>query len=263
MHIAERKIFLLLLIVSCAFSCKTISKMTSKGGSEFTVQVETNEPNKDEIFQQAINKLENEMNIAGINGEVNKIPDKPYQLDVKIYDPKDIEKDKQFLFTNYQLELKEVVSPPSPAPVSTYPTEAAAKLQATENQEVIPYTERGSDIKKFVVVKKEPIITGKDLRSASAMKSFGGENNYAIQFSLKKDGAEKLGIWTGSNINKYLAIVLNKEITSVAFIKSAIYDSGQIDGRFTKEDAENIAFSLQSGHLPATFNVLSETVFGK
>lgn len=157
----RRSIFLLLLIVIFTSNCKTISRMTAKGGSEFVVQVETNEPNKDEIFQQAINKLQHEIDAFGVNGEVTEIADKPYQLDVKIYEPQDIERIKKLLFTNYQLELKKVVTPPSPSPLQKYPTEQTAKQQATENQEVLPYKERGADFRTFVIVEKSRLLRAK------------------------------------------------------------------------------------------------------
>ena len=254
----RKKIFILLFAAGIALGCQSIARITAKSGSEFVVRVETNEPNKDEIFQQAINKLEKEMDAFGLDGEVNKISDKPFHLDVKIYEPKDIEGTKRLLFTNYQLELKKVVSQSSPSPFQSYETEESARTKTAENQEVLPYLERETNRKKFVIVEKEPIVTGKDIRAANADNRFTGADYYQINFTLKKEAGEKFGAWTSRNINNYLAVVLNKQAVSIAYIKSAIFDQGQIDGRFTKEEAEAIAFSLNSGHLPATFTVLSE-----
>ena len=45
-------------------------------------------------------------------------------------------------------------------------------------------------------------------------------------------GAEKFGAWTGANINEYMGVVLNDEVKSIAYIKSQIYDQGEISGRF-------------------------------
>ena len=61
-----------------------------------------------------------------------------------------------------------------------------------------------------------------------------GGSDYQISFALKPAGAEKFGAWTGANINQYMGVVLNDEVKSIAFIKSQIFDQGQIGGRFTK-----------------------------
>jgi len=56
--------------------------------------------------------------------------------------------------------------------------------------------------------------------------------------------------------------VLNEEVKSIAFIKSQITDSGQIDGRFTKQSAEDLAMTLRSGALPARLTYLEERTVG-
>ena len=37
------------------------------------------------------------------------------------------------------------------------------------------------------------------------------------------------------------------KVKSTAYIKSQIFDQGQIDGRFTKESGEDLALTLKSG----------------
>ncbi len=67
---------------------------------------------------------------------------------------------------------------------------------------------------------------------------------YDISFSLKKTGADKFGAWTGANVNEYMGVVLNDEVKSIAFIKSQIFDQGEITGNFTKEQGEDLALTL-------------------
>src|SRR6185503_4597427 len=57
-------------------------------------------------------------------------------------------------------------------------------------------------------------------------------------------------------------VVLNGEVKSIAFIKSQIYDQGQITGRFTKTSAEDLALTLRSGALPAPIEYLEERTVG-
>src|SRR5207245_6140949 len=89
-----------------------------------------------------------------------------------------------------------------------------------------------------------------------------GGNRYQITFSLKKNGADKFGAWTGANINEYMGVVLNDEVKSVAYIKSQIFDSGEITGNFTKEQADDLALTLRSGALPAGIQYQEERTVG-
>ncbi len=187
----------------------------------------------------------------------------------------DPERVKKLIGADSKLSLMKVVSPPNPTPVQTYPTRDAA-LQTiggndTPTRKVIEYTERDDDgattpdpnaPTQWIVVEAPSIIEGDDLRDASAVTSTGNEGDYQISFSLKPNGAKKFGEWTGANINNYMAVVLNDKAKSVAFIRSQIFDQGQIDGRFTKASGEDLALTLKSGALPTEIEYLEERTVG-
>jgi preprotein translocase subunit SecD len=192
-----------------------------------------------------------------------------------IQDPEHV---KQMLGNPSRLELVHVVSPPSPSSAQTYATkeEAVASLNSggniPANRRVLPYTER-AELKtdqnnapkptKWVVVESPAIIDGSELRNANAVQSTGGgSDDFQIQFSLKKNGADKFGAWTGANINEYMGVVLNDEVKSIAFIKSQIYDSGEITGRFSKQSADDLVLTLRSGALPAGIQYQEERTVG-
>jgi preprotein translocase subunit SecD len=82
--------------------------------------------------------------------------------------------------------------------------------------------------------------------------------DYEINFTLKPEAAEKFGAWTAANINQYLGVVFNDEVKSIAYIKSQIFDTGQIEGHYTKESAEDLAQILVSGPLPAAVKIVEE-----
>ena len=194
-----------------------------------------------------------------------------------IHDP---ERVKQLLKAESKLELVYVVSPPSPQSVQTYNTEEEAKASlggtVPANRRVLPYAERNEPTsatdqaktdetqkqKKWVVVESPAVVDGSELRSAAATQSQGGGDSYQISFALKPTGAQKFGAWTGAHINDYMGIVLNDEVKSIAYIKSQISDQGQIDGRFTKESAEDLALTLRSGALPAPIEYMEERTVG-
>jgi preprotein translocase subunit SecD len=203
-----------------------------------------------------------------------------YQILVQMPGIQDPERVKQLLKAESRLELAHIVSPPSPAPSQTYNTEEEAKASlggtVPTNRRVLPYLERTEPAvagasatpdpsqgqKKWVVVESPAIVDGSELRSAAATQMQGGGSDYQISFALKPAGAEKFGAWTGANINQYMGVVLNDEVKSIAYIKSQIHDQGQIDGRFTRESAEDLALTLRSGALPAPIEYMEERTVG-
>jgi preprotein translocase subunit SecD len=93
-------------------------------------------------------------------------------------------------------------------------------------RKISPYSEgrAGSSGQQCILVENSSIVDGSYLRDASAYSvSKDGAGNYQIDFSLNPDGAQRFGEWTGKNINRYLAVVLNDEVRSAAYIKSQIF----------------------------------------
>jgi preprotein translocase subunit SecD len=105
-------------------------------------------------------------------------------------------------------------------------------------------------------------VDGSELRTATAASRGGATDDFVIQFSLKKVGADKFGPWTGSHVNEYMGVVLNDEVKSIAYIKGQIFDSGEITGRFTKQSSEDLALTLRSGALPARIQYQEERTVG-
>jgi len=194
-----------------------------------------------------------------------------------IQDPEHV---KQLLKGQSHLELVHVVGPASPQPAQTFMTrdEAIASLNSggnvPANRRILPYTERAdltttsdasanaAKAQKWVVVESPAIIDGIDLRSAQAIPERAGGDKYQITFSLKKNGADKFGAWTGANINEYMGVALNDEVKSIAFIKGQIFDQGEITGNFTKEQGDDLALTLRSGALPAPIEYQEERTVG-
>jgi SecD/SecF fusion protein len=83
-----------------------------------------------------------------------------------------------------------------------------------------------------------------------------------VSFSLNREGAKAFGRLTGANINKRLAIVLDGKVQSAPVIQSRITDAGQITGRFTSEEAHDLAIILRAGALPAPIAIEEERTVG-
>src|SRR5262249_17781947 len=177
----------------------------------------------------------------------------------------DPERVKNTLNADSNLELR-LVAKGTQIP---YPTqeaaEAAMKTQTGGPYEVLRYRDREGDgnvREGFVILEKNPVITGLDMRDARAMQSATGSSNYEIDFSLTQGGASRFGKATGEHINDYLAIVLNNEVKSAPRINGQITDRGQIYGSFTKRAAEDLALVLKSGALPAKAVYIEERTVG-
>lgn len=250
------KVLLTSLIFSFCFGCNTIRKMTAEGGAEFVVRMETDEPNKEEVFQRAVSRMQNLSDALGAFSEVEKIPNSQNEVVVRIYKKEDVEQLKRLMFADFNLEFRKVISPPAPNPYASYPTEDFAKAVLKENQKALPFAENKSG---YVIVEKANVITGDEIRDAKSV-SHEATGDYAVEFSLNSTGANKFDEWTGSNLNNYLAVVINKKVVSVAAINSRISDKGQLGGRFTKQESEDIALSLKSGHCRKVPSIIGKNV---
>lgn len=192
-----------------------------------------------------------------------------YQILIQMPGVDDPERVKNTLNADSNLELRLLAKGTQSNP--PYPTREAAQAAAMvgggpEKTDIFPYRERGDDggvgQEGFVVLEKSVVITGLDMRDASARASEYGGSAYEIDFSLQPNGATRFADITGKNVNEMLCIVLNNEVKSIARINQQIHDRGQITGSFTKRQAEDLALILRSGALPAKAIYLEERTVG-
>jgi len=236
---------------------------------------------KDQAVVQAMRIIDSRINTYGVKEPTLQRhgSDASGQILLQMPGVDDPERIKKLIGATSNLAMMKVVSPENPAPVQTYPTEQAAlqSLGGTipANRKILPYSDRDEPAnanqnqqnqpdkpKQFVVVEYPAIVDGSELRDASAFSQSGSDRDFKITFSFKPGGAQKFGDWTGKNINSYMAVVLNNEVKSAAYIKSPIFDSGEISGRFTKASAEDLALTLKSGALPAEIEYQEERTVG-
>ena len=112
----------------------------------------------------------------------------------------------------------------------------------------------------FYLVRKEAVITGRDLKNARA--GVGQNNEPDVQFTLNPAGADKFKRETGRNVGRRLAIILDGSVASAPTIQSQIGAEGQITGRFTAQEADELAKILRAGALPASLKYLQELTVG-
>ncbi|ECQ7384016.1 protein translocase subunit SecD [Campylobacter jejuni] len=111
-------------------------------------------------------------------------------------------------------------------------------------------------------LKSIPILDGSMLTDARV--GISDKSNYpVINFTLNAEGSKKFADYTGANVGKRLAIVLDNKVYSAPSINERIGGgSGQISGAFTQEEARDVAVALRSGALLAPVKLLEQRSIG-
>lgn len=110
-------------------------------------------------------------------------------------------------------------------------------------------------------VKAIPVLDGAALTDARTTTDENGKP--AVSFKLNSRGAEIFGNFTGKNVGKRLAIVLDKRIISAPSINSRIGNGeGIINGSFTKNSAKDLSIALRSGTLSVPVSITEKRSVG-
>lgn len=105
------------------------------------------------------------------------------------------------------------------------------------------------------------IMTGAMLVSAQASRDEAGKPD--VVFKLTTEGGQIFANYTASHIGGYLAIVLDKKVISCPTIASAIPGgNGQITGKFSLDEANQLAIYLSYGSLPIPLKVIRNQSIG-
>ena len=108
------------------------------------------------------------------------------------------------------------------------------------------------------IVFKRSVLTGRDLVDAQPVFDIR-TNEPVLSFRFNAEGARRFGQVTQENVGKPFAIVLDNEVLSAPIIREPILGgSGQISGRFTVEEANNLAIQLRSGELPGKLTLFEQ-----
>jgi SecD/SecF fusion protein len=124
--------------------------------------------------------------------------------------------------------------------------------------------QNGADIFSLVALRTvngQPVLNGDVVTRASS--EFDNLQGQVVSMRMNDEGARQWSRITGQNIGKAIAIVLDDQVYSYPNVNSQIDGgSSQISGRFTVEEANDLANVLESGKMVARVNVASESVIG-
>jgi len=176
-----------------------------------------------------------------------------------ISDPSRVE---DIIQSTARLEIHAVVGVP-------YETDEAA-LQALggtlpPDQELVRGVgSAGAPVQSWVL-ERASVVEGTDFRDAQPSTDVNGRPD--IHFTLTTAAGEVFYKYTSSHSKESstpgsMAIVLDNQVREVAAIDSAIRDSGEITGGFTKQQADDLGMLLRTGSLPAGISYLDTTAVG-
>lgn len=125
----------------------------------------------------------------------------------------------------------------------------------------------GTTAKLEFRIKNKDGSYGPVLLEGSALKSAGVSRDQvgmpSVSFELNSQGANTFAKITSENIGKQLAIMLDNKEQSAPTINSEINGgSGIITGRFSMEEANNLANLLKSGALPVEIKIVENRTVG-
>lgn len=122
--------------------------------------------------------------------------------------------------------------------------------------------ETGRTVKTPFVLKRKTLLTGAYLTDAKVQIDAQYNEPYVtIDFDAK--GSRLFADITGANVNKRLAIVLDDKVQTAPVIQERIGGGkARITGRFTTDEARDLAIVLRAGALPAPVTILEERTVG-
>ncbi|MBI5195733.1 MAG: protein translocase subunit SecD [Nitrospirae bacterium] len=129
--------------------------------------------------------------------------------------------------------------------------------------ERITNKETGKVTKKVYLVKKQTLMTGDSLTEAKVNIDTRLGNEPYVSISFNDVGAKLFEDITAANVKKRLAIILDNNVYSAPVIQEKIAGgNAQISGRFSIDDAKDLAIVLRSGSLPAPLKMLQNVTVG-
>jgi len=231
--------------------------LTSLSGSDFKLNLKTSEAMalKKQTLERSVSTIEKRINGLGLAESSVQQRGTQDEAEVLIQLPgvDDPARIKELLKTAAMLELY---------PVTSGPFQNEEQARANHNGVLPPNTKilRTSRGDGAYVVERTPLVRGTDVRNARGQQN-QTNGRWETMFTLSQDAAVRFGNWTGANVGKMLAIVLDNKVDSSPVVESKISDNGVITAN-TQQEAMDRALLLTSGSLPATLQYLEERSVG-
>jgi protein-export membrane protein SecD len=121
----------------------------------------------------------------------------------------------------------------------------------------------GGRAKYLFLVAKDEMVSGANLETAVPQSDPDNPNQLIVSFQFNRKGGRELAKFTGQNVGRFTAIILDGRIRSYPVIRTKIPDGrGYIEGSFTDEEARDLSVILRAGALPADLIPREERTVG-
>ncbi len=128
--------------------------------------------------------------------------------------------------------------------------------------EAMPMQEGGMG-RVLYLVEAKPTLDGSSLVDAMTRPDPDDPSRLNVGFRLNRQGAIVFSRFTGENIGRRIAIVLDKKVRSAPVVQSKIPGGeGRITGLDSDEEAGDLSIVLRAGALPAPFQIVEERTVG-
>ena len=215
---------------------------------------------KAETLQQSMSTIENRINGLGLTEPViqqHGRAEAEHEILVQLPGVSDPARVMNLLQMSAQLEIKLVMGGPFVSPEQAR-SQNNGILPA--NSELAHYADRGRN--EWYLLQRNPVVTGRDLRSATAGRDTQNPGAWQVAFSLSRQAGQRFAIFTAANIGRNLSVVLDRRIQSVASIESRIESEGVINNIDSQTESLDLALVLRAGALPASVVYLEERTVG-
>ena len=235
------------------------------GGSDnsFTVTMKplVEQALEKKTVQQAIETIRDRVDTLGVSEPViQEYGLGENQILVELPGIEDLDRVKNIIQSTARLEIHPVISGP-------FQDEQAALASVggtlPPDQMIVHGSgalANGSDADSIYVLQRVPVVAGSDFRSADPGTSENGLRD--VRFTLTNEAGDRFYEYTSANVGKAMAVVLGGRVREVANIRSAIRDSGEIEGSFSQDEVEVLSKMLRTGALPASLNYLEDRTVG-
>ena len=213
---------------------------------------------REESVRQALQTIERRVNELGVAEPIVA----PYgaandQILVQLPGVDNPASAKEIIRSTGLLEIKLVQEGPAPSRETLLQTRSGV---VPPDMEVVFGPTGPVSATEYYLVRRVAAVSGRDLRNAGP--TIDEYNQPAISFSFNREGARKFGSFTGANVGRLLAVIMDNRVYSAATIQERISAEGRITGNFTQQEAMDLALILRSGALPASLTYLEERTVG-
>ncbi len=216
---------------------------------------------EEKTVQQAIETIRDRVDTLGVSEPlIQEYNLGANQILVELPGISDLDRVKTIIQSTARLEIHAVVGGPFQDEQAALASVGGAVPPDEELVHGSGALATGSDTDSVYVLQRLSIVSGSDFRSADQGTDQNGMRN--VRFTLTNEAGDKFYDYTSANVGKSMAVVMGGRVREVANIKSAIRDSGEIEGSFSPEEVEILSKMLRTGALPASLNYLEDRTVG-